>query len=108
MKEFIEKLVVLAESYDSRGLHKEAADIDEIIKEAAKKTDGEMDGHADYLASAVARFKEHFASFARRIEGPTAKTAMASSNVRKNHVFSCLAAIEDKLEELERHVGTII
>ena len=106
MKETLEKLTVLANDLDGRGLDKVASVIDEIVKEAARKMTSDNEDESGYLSSAVASFRDKFDVFARRVDGGTARKAMASAEVKKNKVYACLDRLEGCIDELEGYFKT--
>ena len=99
-RNILEKCASIAEGLDKAGHSDKADAITELLRHAATKKDGESEGMGDYLSSAIERFADHFDAFARRIDGPTSRRAMAGNGIKPHRMGVLVAKIEDAVDEM--------
>jgi hypothetical protein len=101
MSDVLVKMAELADRLDEYGCFVQADKITDIMKVAKKKMDGNSSGaDNEYLASAAERFQSVFDSFARRVEGPTARKQMVDAGIHGRKVAVILDKIDDSIKEL--------
>lgn len=93
------KMAELADKLDEMGQTKYADEITGIMVTAKKKMKGDS---SDYLGDASGRFQSTFDSFARKIEGPTARGKMREKGVKERKVSVILDRIEEAISELNK------